>query len=554
MDVQASNARIVGIGMSAGGLDSLKEFFAAMPADSGMVFVVIQHLDPSHVSYMAELLAKHTEMPVAQAQNGMAVRANSIYTIPPNKFLFIKEQKLHLAAPIKRDGIRLPIDFFFRSLAQDQRERAIGVLLSGSGSDGTLGIREIHAAGGIVIVQEPATAQFDFMLRSALATGLVDSTLPPAQIAAALVRYVRQAEGGEGPEPEGVQDDIYSILDMLAHQTGSDFHSYKKNMVWRRIQRRMGLNQIADLSDYGRFLYENPDEIARLSKDMLIGVTSFFRDPEAFDELRIKVISPLVQERSDHPFRAWAVGCSTGEEAYSIAMLMREEMSRKQKNFPVQIFASDVDHEALKCAREGVYPESIAADVSEERLQRFFTTKDHSYQINKEIRESVTFAAHNLIADPPFLKMDLISCRNLLIYVESEVQQRLQTVFAFALNPDGHLFLGKSDGVPSNSEFEPVSRNFRIYRRNPFAASRVRIFPMRAGMPAGFQARIDKQPSFKLSDLNREVLLKHFDAAVVLIDEGGGILHFYGPTHKYLSHPEGDASLNLFEMIGNRHP
>jgi two-component system CheB/CheR fusion protein len=360
MDGQASNARIVGIGMSAGGLDSLKEFFAAMPADSGMVFVVIQHLDPNHVSYMAELLAKHTEMPVAQAPNGMAVRANSIYTIPPNSFLFIKENKLHLAAPIKRDGIRMPIDFFFRSLAQDQREKAIGVLLSGSGSDGTLGIREIHAAGGIVIVQEPATAQFDFMLQSALATGLVDSTLPPAQIAAALVQYVRQVKDGgeEGPEPEGVQDDIYSILDMLAHQTGSDFHSYKKNMVWRRIQRRMGLNQITDISDYGRFLREKPDEMARLSKDMLIGVTSFFRDPEAFDELRIKVISPLVQERNiDQPLREWTVGCSTGEEAYSIAMLIREEMSRQQKNFPVQIFASDIDPEALKCAREGVYPE-----------------------------------------------------------------------------------------------------------------------------------------------------------------------------------------------------
>jgi two-component system, chemotaxis family, CheB/CheR fusion protein len=556
MDGQTSNARVVGIGMSAGGLDSLKELFAAMPAESGMAFVVIQHLDPSHVSYMAELLAKQTEMAVAQAEEGMAVQANSVYTIPPNKFLLIKENTLHLAAAIKRDGIRMPIDFFFRSLAQDQREKAIGVLLSGSGSDGTLGIREIHAAGGIVIVQEPETAQFDFMLRSALATGLVDSALPPAQIGAALLQYVRQADAGaeEGPEPEAVQDDIHSILGLLAHQTGSDFHSYKKNMVWRRIQRRMGLNQITDISDYGRFLREKPDEMTRLSKDMLIGVTSFFRDPEAFDELRIKVISPLVQERnSDHPLRVWAVGCSTGEEAYSIAMLIREEMSRKQKIFPVQIFASDIDPDALKCAREGTYPESIAADVSDERLKRFFTKKDHSYQINKEVRESVTFAAHNLIADPPFLKIDLISCRNLLIYIEAEVQQKLQTAFAFVLNPEGYLFLGKSDGIPASGEFEPVSKDFRIYRRKSSAASRLGIFPMRSPMPIGLQARIDRQPSFKLSDLNQEVLLKHFDAAVVLIDEAGGILHFYGPTHKYLSHPTGDANLNLFEMVGNRH-
>jgi two-component system, chemotaxis family, CheB/CheR fusion protein len=556
MDTQDSDLIVVGIGMSAGGLESLKEFFTAMPAYSGMAFVVIQHLDPSHVSYMAGLLAKHTEMAVAQIEDGMVVRANSVYTIPPNKFLFIKKEKLHLAAPVKRDGIRMPIDFFFRSLAQDQREKAIGVLLSGSGSDGTLGIREIHAAGGIVIVQEPATAQFDFMIQSALATGLVDSALPPAQIAAALLQYVRQAEGRgrEDPEPEAVQDDVHSILGLLASQTGSDFHSYKKNMVWRRIQRRMGLNQITDISDYGRLLREKPDEMARLSKDMLIGVTSFFRDPEAFDELRIKGISPLVQERnSDHPLRVWAVGCSTGEEAYSIGILIREEMSRKQKNFPLQIFASDIDPEALKCAREGTYPESIAADVSEERLKRFFTKKDHFYQINKEIRESVTFAAHNLIADPPFLKMDLISCRNLLIYIESEMQQRLQRVFAFALNPDGYLFLGKSDSIENKESFEPVSRNFKIYRRKASATARVGNFPSRVGMPAGFQPRIDKQPSFKLSDLNQEVLLKHFDAAVVLIDEGGGILHFYGPTQKYLAHPAGDANLNLFEMVENRH-
>ena len=431
------------------------------------------------------------------------------------------------------------------------------MLLSGSGSDGTLGIREIHAVGGIVIVQEPATAQFDFMVQSALATGLVDSALPPAQIAAALLQYVHQTDGGgtERPEAEAVQDDIHSILGLLANQTGSDFQSYKKNMVWRRIQRRMGLNQIADISDYGRFLREKPDEMARLSREMLIGVTSFFRDPEAFDELRTKVISPLVQERdSDHPLRAWAVGCSTGEEAYSIAMLIREEMNRQQKHFPLQIFASDIDPGALKCARDGIYPDSIAADVSEERLKRFFTKKDHSYQINKEIRKSVTFTAHNLIADPPLLKMNLISCRNLLIYIESEMQQRIQTVFAFALNPDGYLFLGKSDCITANDDsFEPVSRNVRIYRRKFSPGARVGNFPTRVGLPAAFHPSIDKQRSFKLSDLNQEVLLKHFDAGLVLIDEGGAILHFYGPTHKYLAHPTGDATLNLFEMVENRH-
>jgi two-component system, chemotaxis family, CheB/CheR fusion protein len=556
MNGQSSNVRIVGIGASAGGIDALKEFFATMPADAGMALVVIQHLDPGHVSYMASLLAKYTTMTVVQAEDGMEIRANSVYTIPPNKFLLIKENKLHLTEPIKRDGIRMPIDFFFRSLSQDRREKALAVLLSGSGSDGTLGIREIHGAGGLVLVQDPTTAQFDSMLHSAIKTGLVDSVLPAVQIPAALLDYAGQS-GGEATTsraPEKAEDNIQSILDVLASQSKHDFQAYRKTTVWRRIRRRMGLNQMTDISDYTRFLRESPDEVARLSRDMLIGVTSFFRDPEAFEELRVKVITPLVEKKNGaSPLRVWTAGCSTGEEVYSIAILIREAMIRNKKSFPLQIFASDIDADGLQRAREGNYPESIASDVSEERLAQFFIKRDSSYQINKQIRDSITFAVHNLLVDPPLIKMDLISCRNLLIYIEAEPQRNLHDLLAVALNPGGYLFLGRSDTIEHNQSFDVVSRQFRIYRRKESAALLAASFPSRVRPPFGRRVKIEQQPFFRLSDLNQDVLLKHFDAAVVLSDESGNCLHFYGPTHKYLALPTGDATLSLFEMIEKRH-
>ena len=487
-----SNVRVAGIGASAGGLDALRDFFGALSAGSGMAFVVIQHLDPDHVSYMAGLLAKQTALTVAEAQDGLDIRADSVYTIPPNKFIFIKAGGLHLTAPIKRDGIRMPIDFFFRSLAQDQHEKAIGVLLSSSGSDGTLGIREIHGAGGLVAVQDPATAQFDFMLHSAIATGLVDAVLPAAQIPAALLDYASQSDGesASNPASETVEENIQSILSILESQSKNNFKAYRKPTVWRRIQRRMGLNRMTDIADYTPFVGESADEAARLSKDMLIGVTSFFRDPEAYEDLRVKVIAPLVEKKDRAaPLRAWTAGCSTGEEVYSIAILMREEMTQNKTSFPLQLFASDIDAEGLKRAREAIYPESIASDLSEERLARFFIKKDASYQIRKEIRESVTFAAHNLLADPPFTKMELISCRNLLIYIERAMQKKLQTVFAFALNPGGYMFLGNTDSIEDGRSFEVVSRKSRIYRRKDLTATPAANFPTRAGQPMKRRSR-----------------------------------------------------------------
>ena len=548
---------VVGIGASAGGIEALKEFFNVMPANSDLAFAVIQHLDPNRPSYMADILGKCTRMRVIQAEDAMPIEPNCVYTIPPDKFLFIKEDRLHLTEAIKRDGVRMPIDFFFRSLAENRADKAIAVLLSGGGSDGTLGIREIHGVGGIVIVQDPNTAQFDSLLQSALATGMVDSTLPVRQMPAALLQYHRHTNGeaAKAIRPEAAAEDISVILDILSSQANHGFQNYRKTTLWRRISRRMGLNQITNLADYARLLRQNQQEAARLANDMLIAVTSFFRDPDAFEELRAKVIIPLVEQRTVQiPLRVWTVGCATGEEAYSIAILIREEMLRMKKNFPVQIFASDVAADGLKYARESVYPESIAADVSEERLKRFFVKRDSSYQVVKEIRDLVTFAPHNVLMDPPFLRIDLVSCRNLLIYIESETQRRIHGLFAFALKPGGYLFLGKSESVGYDEAFEPISPHFRIYRRLQTPSASQLTFPIRSGLPRGLQQKSESgHPELTLAELNQQVLLKYFDAAVVLIDERGQSEHFYGQVSKYLALPSGKPTLNIFEMIDKRH-
>ena len=476
MDEGKSKIRTVGIGASAGGLEALKEFFSHMPADSGLAFVVIQHLDPNHASYTADLLSRQTKMKVVVAQDRLKVEANSVYTLPPNKFLMVRDGVLYLSAPFKNDGVRMPIDFFLRSLVEDQDGNAIAVLFSGGGSDGTLGIREMRGAGGLVIVQDPETAQFDSMLQSAIATGLVDFILPIEQIPRKLLDYVQHRLSMDGADTDTVEDTLDSIFNLLATETKQDFRGYKKTTVGRRIQRRMGLNQIYDLVDYCRFLHDNPAEVAQLARDMLIGVTSFFRDPEAFQELRDKVIAPLVEQHHDnYPLRVWVAGCSTGEEAYSHVMLLMEEMARAKKLIRLQVFASDVDREALQKAREGIYPESIAADVPEERLARFFLKRDGSYQVDKQVRDCVTFAEHNIIFDPPFLRMDLVSCRNLLIYIDPELQRKILNVLAFALKPGRYLFLanqtpprnrpGLSTSFREAGVYSSANRRFQYHSR-----------------------------------------------------------------------------------------
>jgi two-component system, chemotaxis family, CheB/CheR fusion protein len=553
-----SNLIVVGIGASAGGLESLKEFFSVMPSGSGLAFVVIQHLDPGHESHMAGILAKYTAMKVIEAADGMPVAADCIYTIPPNRFLRIHQGRLYLSQRELSGGLRMPIDFFFRSLAEELRERAICVIFSGSGTDGTLGLREVRAAGGLTIVQRPDTAQFDAMLLSAIATGMVDCVLPLPEIAETVRKYTPRLQLADRAGERERLEQLDAILDLLAMRGGSDFSAYKKATLLRRAERRMGINRLASLPEYLRFLQANPSEIDELAKDMLIGVSSFFRDPEAFEELHRSVIAPLVQERAgSSPLRVWISGCSTGEEAYSIGILLLEELQAADKNCPLQIFASDIDREALKFAREGIYPHSIAADVSEERLTRYFIKQNSTYQIGKRLRETVIFSLQNLLTDAPFSKLDLISCRNLLIYIEAAVQRRLLSLFAFALKPGGCLFLGKSDAIASQSPyFTPVSSRWRIYRRS--SASAPGIPGLAYVRSAGRSWGIEPLPSSAtaayphLAELNQQALLKHFNAAVVLVDERGNILHFFGSTGKYLNHPTGDANLNLLTMVETR--
>jgi two-component system CheB/CheR fusion protein len=553
-----SDIPVIGLGGSAGSLEAFKTFFTAMPSDSGAAFVVIQHLAPTHESLLAELLAQQTRMRVIQARDAMPVETNSVYVIPPNQYIAIRGGVLRLTEPVKHDGVKMPIDFFFRSLSEDRRERAMSVLFSGAGSDGTLGVRAVRGTGGLVIAQDPRTAQFADMPRSAIATGLVDFVLSPDRMPETLLNYLRHpyVRGGEpadAVEVEGRPGSLQDILALVLARQGHDFRCYKRNTVLRRIERRMGLRGLPELAPYYALLRQDPVEVKELFKDLLINVTSFFRDAEAFEEFRQKAVAPLIDtKQSDDPLRVWVPGCSSGEEAYSLGMLLLEEMAASGKNCLLQIFATDIDEEALESARNGIYPESIAVDVRPERLSRFFVRGDRGYQVSESLRKSVTFAVQSIVADPPFSKMDIISCRNLLIYLDTDTQTRLMPLFNFALNPGGYLFLGKSEGISGQNDlFEIVSKKARIFRQLVPARPIVLDIPILPGrkmvMTPPAHAAIKPQAS-ALADTIRQALLNHFAAAVVLVDRKGQILRFHGQTARYLNMPAAEPNLNLLEI------
>ena len=456
-----------------------------MPTDSGMAFVLVPHLSPTHDSLMVTLLARSTALPVAEAEEDMVVEANHVYVLPPNTYMTIGGGKLHLTGPVERGGLQTSIDLFLRSLAEDSQEQAIGIVLSGTGSHGTLGIQAIKAQGGMVMVQEPETAGFDGMPRSAIATGQADFILPPEHMAHALVQFTGRVYAPADQSADAVEElHLDQVLALLRTQAELDFRCYRKKTLLRRTRRRMGLNQIDRLPDYLAFLQAYPGEVKRLANDLLISVTSFFRDRDAFQVLETQVVPDLVGDRkADEALRVWVPGCATGEEAYSIAMLLLEQLAAGQKTCRLQLFATDVADDALDVARRGSYPDSITADVSPERLGRFFALKDgHSYQVNKQLREAVTFAAQNVLADPPFSKLDLISCRNLLIYLEPDVQQKLIGLFHFTLRDGGYLVLGPSETVGlKNDLFEPISRKWRVYRRVGIDRSQRMDFPIIGG-------------------------------------------------------------------------
>ncbi|MBI4485875.1 MAG: PAS domain-containing protein [Acidobacteria bacterium] len=545
-------APVVGIGASAGGLEALKAFFGVMPPKSGLVFVVVVHLDPTHESLMPELLAKSTALTVAQARDRQPLEADHVYIIPPNRSLTIDQGLIRVREVADRRGLRGAIDHFFRSLAEDQHEKAIGIVLSGTGTEGTLGLRAIKAEGGLAMAQAPDSASQPGMPNSAIATGLVDFVLPPDKMPKALLTYVRNTQVRRmiagAPEAKPV-DDLHRILAVLRARTKYDFRGYKKGTLQRRIERRMGLQQIDSLGKYADCLRSHPAEADQLFKDLLIGVTSLFRDSAAFEELG-KVLKGLVKENdADSPIRIWVPGCATGEEAYSIAILMAEQIAAAQSPCRVQIFATDIDEDALEMARAGTYPESIALDVTPQRLQRFFTREDHRYTIVKSIRESVTFAVQNLISDPPFSKLDLVSCRNVLIYLEPDVQEKLLSLFHFALNPGGYLFLGSAEHIgPLEELFTPVSKRRRLFRRlgpprRPALELPTPLVPVDAGRAP---AKIAPEPT--VATLADRQLLEHFAPTGVVVKRSGHIVRSYGAMDRYLTVPPGDVTLDILTL------
>jgi two-component system CheB/CheR fusion protein len=556
----------VGIGASAGGLAAFEAFFSAMPGntESGMAFVLVQHLSPDYKSILSDLIKRYTPMRVFEVVDGVTVQPNCAYIIPPNRDMAFLNGTLHLLEPGERRGMRLPIDFFFRSLAQDQRERAIGIVLSGTGSDGSLGVRAIKGEGGMVMAQTPESADFDGMPRNAIATNLVDYVLPPAEMAAQLINYVAHAFGNKShlvpATATNAEESLKKICILLRAQTGHDFSQYKPTTLSRRVERRMALHQISRLDDYLRFLRETPGEGDALFQDLLIGVTSFFRDPEAFDLLETQVIPRLFAEKPEgSPVRIWVCGCSTGEEAYSLAILIQEHLERLGQHFRVQIFATDVNPRSVEHARAGIYPASIAADISAERLSRFFTPiKESSFlRIQKEIRELVIFSEQDLIRDPPFSKLDLLSCRNLLIYMQTDLQKKIIPLFHYALAPGGMLFLGNSETVGEHiTLFAPVDRKWKIYERLetlpsaplPIISQFYQLAADDLPYAGSAQAIGALQGKVDLQKLISKALLAHYAMAAALINAQGEILYIHGRTGKYLEPATGAASVNILAM------
>ena len=420
---------IVGIGASAGGLEAFEKFFTNLPPDTGMAFVLVQHLDPTHKSILSELIKRYTSMKVVEVEDGMLVEPNSVFVIPPNRYMGILHGKLHLLEPTALPGHRTPIDYFFRTLAEDQKENAICIVLSGTGTEGTLGLRTVKGEGGMGMVQDPGSAKYDGMPRNAIATGLADYILPAEQMPEQLIEYARHAIIRVPGKPTEVTsreaDHLGKIFMIVRSQTGHDFSDYKQNTVLRRIERRMAVNRITELSRYVRYVQDQPGEAHNLFKDLLIGVTNFFRDKEAFAALREKVIPNLFANRNtDLPIRIWVPGCATGEEPYTVAILCRDFLHGLKNGFLVQIFATDLNNEAIETARLGDYPESISTDVPAEFLERYFTKEGGLYRVKKEIRDMAVFALQNVITDPPFSRIDLVSCRNLLIYLRRRVAEK----------------------------------------------------------------------------------------------------------------------------------
>ena len=548
---------IVGIGASAGGLEALEQFLGQAPHRSGLAFVIVQHQDPTHQGLMPELLQRVTSMPVVLVRDRMAVRPNTVYVIPSNKDMSLLRGVLHLLEPASPRGLRLPIDLFFNSLADDLRELSIGVILSGMGSDGVRGVRAIKERSGVVAVQEPTSAKFDSMPRSAIDTGLADIVAPADELPGRIIAHLSRRP--VSPRPQELTPHVLGALEkiviLLRSSCGHDFSLYKKSTLYRRTKRRMELHQVDRIADYLRFLKDSPQEAALLFKELLIGVTGFFRDPREWERLLEEGLPWLLAERpSGGVIRGWSAGCSTGEEAYSLTILFMEALERLRppNRYTLQLFATDLDQDAITVARQGEYPATIATDVSPLRLERFFTPAEHGYRISREIREMVTFATQNLIMDPPFTRLDLLLCRNLLIYLETEVQLKLLPLFHYSLNPDSILFLGNAETVRNFTDlftpFHPTSRLFR--RRDSLLGGEPPAFPVifAPAPPEGAPEASMPRAAVNLQSAADQLLLRGYTPPAVLVNDQGDILYINGRTGNFLEPAAGKANWNIFAM------
>jgi two-component system CheB/CheR fusion protein len=545
---------VVGIGASAGGLDALERFFGNMTENSSMAFIVVTHLDPDHVSIMPELIQKSTKMKLFQAEDGMVVEPNHVYVAPANRDLAILHGTIQLIEPLEAHGFRLPIDFFFKSLSADLGEKAICIILSGMASDGTAGLKAVKSELGMVMVQDPKSAKFDGMPSSAIKTGLADYILPPEEMPYQLIKYTSQKVKGilldraitDGKIPDAIQ----KIFILLRTHTGHDFSLYKQNTIYRRVERRMNISQLDNLPNYIRLLQESPTEIKNLFKELLIGVTNFFRDPESFEILK-RLLLDLVKRKPDNgQIRIWVPGCSTGEEAYSIAIILRECMDEAKKYFNVQIFATDIDSNAIEKARIGSFS-GIASDVGKERLNRFFTSEGNLFHIRKEIREMLVFAPQSIIKDPPFTKLDLISCRNLLIYLNTELQKKIIPLFHYSLLPNGILFFGSSETIGGFVDlFSILDSKWKIYKRRDsiYSAQPLIEFPASRSIGKPNETIMKKDEVKNITPLAEKIILQSYSPNCVIITENGDIVYIHGRTGKYLELTHGEAKMNIFGM------
>jgi two-component system CheB/CheR fusion protein len=557
---------IVGIGGSAGGFEAAMELLRHLPAKTGMAFVIVQHLDPHHASQLPKLLGKVTAMPVIQLADTVSPRPNTVYVQPPNKCVIVKDNALKLIG--RTEKLNLAIDHFFESLAEDRGSRAIGVILSGTGTDGTHGLRAIKAAGGLTFAQSEASAKFDAMPRSAIRAGFVDTVLPPREIAREIRRiadhsYIRRPmTDGESAEAEKAADqeadDLGRIFFSLKKQMGVDFSSYKHATLLRRIQRRMALHRIERLSQYAKFLRDNKQEIEALFDDLLIKVTHFFRDERVFRELKKRFLPALLKSKGEDQrktLRVWVPGCATGEEVYSLAICILETLGQRSSNMDIQIFGTDLSDSTIERARAGIYSSAIEKDVSPLRLRRFFAKRDGNYQTNRNVRDLCTFARQNITADPPFSHLDLISCRNVLIYLSPQLHRRCIPQFHFALNPGGYLILGPAESIGFYDKlFEPMDRKNRIYAKRNVPTPRIidlvsyrgYEFPeTEASSTSSGGTYFDTQ----LLEVADRITLSAYAPAAVVIDEALHIEQFRGRTGDYLEQMPGAATGNLLQLV-----